>query len=235
MYTIEELKAHPMRIISTILACDTSGLFLLYMSLHTCDFGLHKIFAATYYFDSRCESELNALSVLSYTNAVLAVFYFMATIGLQFCICVDLILSLKRPFAQKETRMNYYSSPNAFSNNNPTGTSRFSDLWIYESFVFASLNQLSSLFHLCLTFVSPLFHLSENNGRRLTEMRFAVANIGNELLQCPIPLQTNPSGPVDGGVGHQEILVAVSQNPSNPAKEKSECRWDRTWPTCWFD
>ena len=108
MYTIEELKAHPMRIISTILACDTSGLFLIYMSLHTCDFSLHKIFAATYYFDSRCESELNALLVLSEMNAVLAVFYFMATIGLQFCICVDLILSLKRPFAQKETRMNYY-------------------------------------------------------------------------------------------------------------------------------
>ncbi|MEC7258786.1 MAG: hypothetical protein VXW58_13290, partial [Pseudomonadota bacterium] len=38
--------AHPMRIISTILACDTSALFLLYMSFHTCDFGLHKIFAA---------------------------------------------------------------------------------------------------------------------------------------------------------------------------------------------
>ena len=107
-----------------------------------------------------------------------------------------------------ETRTNFYSSLAVLNNNIPTGTSRFSD------FVFALSNQLS-----------PLFHLRENNGRRLTEMRFAVANIGNESLHCP--LQTNSS--VDSGPGHQEILVAVNQNPSNPAvKEKPECRWDKT-------
>ena len=107
-----------------------------------------------------------------------------------------------------ETRMNFYSSPTALNKNIPTGTSRFS------YFVFALSNQHS-----------PLFHLRENNGRRLTEMRFAVANIGNESLHCPRPLQTNTSGPVDGGVGHQEILVAVNKNPSNPVvKEKPECR-----------
>ena len=106
--TIEELRAHPMRIFLAILACDTSALFTIYMSLSTCKFQLHTLFAATVYFDTSCEKSLDSLMLLGRSNGVLTIFYFSCTLGLQFCICLDLILTLKKPFAPKESRVKYY-------------------------------------------------------------------------------------------------------------------------------
>ena len=115
-----------------------------------------------------------------------------------------------------EKRMNFYSSPTAFIDEVPTGTSRFHNISDFVASSFPFLNQLIPV------------HSRENNARRLTEMRFAVANIGNESLQCPRPSQTNASESVDGhGQVHEIPDVTVGQKPSssNPAaKEQSECR-----------
>ena len=97
-----------MRIFLAILACDTSALFTIYMSLSTCKFGLHTLFASTVYFDTSCERVLDSLMLLGRSNSVLTIFYFSGTTGLQFCICLDLILTLKKPFAPKEARVKYY-------------------------------------------------------------------------------------------------------------------------------
>ena len=115
-----------------------------------------------------------------------------------------------------EKRMNFYSSPTAFIDEVPTGTSRFHNISDFVASSFPFLNQLIPV------------HSRENNARRLTEMRFAVANIGNESLQCPRPSQTNGSESVDGhGQVHEIPALTVGQKPSssNPAaKEHSECR-----------
>ena len=107
-WQIEELQVHPMRLFSYILAFDTSALLVVYMMLNSCKFQLAKIFAATVLYDTSCESENYALDLLSNWGSVLTIFTICGGFCLQFCLSLDLILTLKKPFTPKEPRVNFY-------------------------------------------------------------------------------------------------------------------------------
>ena len=77
-------------------------------SLQTCSLKLNKIFAATVFFDTSCRSELHALQILRQATTFFSTFCNSAVQVMQLCVCVDLILTLNRPFEPKESRMLHY-------------------------------------------------------------------------------------------------------------------------------
>ena len=107
-WMIKELQVHPMRLFAYILAFDTSALLTVYMMLNVCKFKLAKIFAATVLYDTSCATENYALHYLASSGSVLTIFTVSIGLCLQIFLSIDLILTLKKPFAPKEPRVNFY-------------------------------------------------------------------------------------------------------------------------------
>ena len=108
MFYIKELQVHPMKLFMWMSALD--GLILLQysMSFYICPLELQKLLSWTLFFDDSCESELRALNILLNSTEFIASWAPCATVVLQICVCIDLILTLKRPFTSKESRMPRY-------------------------------------------------------------------------------------------------------------------------------
>ena len=108
MLWIKELQAHPMKLFMVITACDSTLLFLYFIELNMCSFGLHKLFAWTVYFNTDCATYLKSVNTLLNTGQL--AMNFSATLSgcLQVCICLDLILIIKSPFKPKEARVPVY-------------------------------------------------------------------------------------------------------------------------------
>ena len=99
-----------MKLFMIITACDNWVLFQYFMSLHTCEFGLYKLFSKTVFYSKtgECEDEYRALYILTKSSTQACLFAVNYGFILQICVCVDLILMLKKPFTPKESRMPYY-------------------------------------------------------------------------------------------------------------------------------
>ena len=80
----------------------------------------------------------------------------------------------------------------------------------------------------------------ENNARRLTEMRFAVANIGNESIRCPssvFPTSISPSPSSHTPTSSSPPTSSPPPRPSSskpgtvqPATQEGPgCRWERVF------
>ena len=108
MLWIKELRAHPMKLFMLLLACDGSVLFNYGVSLQACDWGLPKLLAWTIFFNNDCESVLTAVIKLSNSAIFGTLFFSVASVCLNICVCIDLILTIKRPFKAKEPRMPRY-------------------------------------------------------------------------------------------------------------------------------
>jgi len=54
MWWIKELQVHPMRLFMYMMAIDSVLLFQFVVSLCTCRFKLHDMFATTVFFDTGC-------------------------------------------------------------------------------------------------------------------------------------------------------------------------------------
>ena len=80
----------------------------------------------------------------------------------------------------------------------------------------------------------------ENNARRLTEMRFAVANIGNESIRCPSSVFPTSISPSPSSHTPPSSSPPTSSPPPRPssskpgtvqpaAQEGPVCRWERVY------
>ena len=80
----------------------------------------------------------------------------------------------------------------------------------------------------------------ENNARRLTEMRFVVANIGKESIRCPssfFPTSTPPSPSSHTPPSSSPPTSSLPPRPSSSkpgtvqpaAQEGPVCRWERVY------
>ena len=74
----------------------------------------------------------------------------------------------------------------------------------------------------------------ENNARRLTEMRFAVANIGNESIHCPSSVfptssLTPPSSSPPTGSPPPRPSSSKPGAVQPAAQEGPVCRWERVY------
>ena len=108
MLWVDELRAHPMKLFMLLMACDASVLFCYFSSLKTCDFGTQKLLAWTFYFQNDCASQLKALEKIGKAAVFNTVFFTVASVCINICVCIDLILTIKRPFKAKEPRMPRY-------------------------------------------------------------------------------------------------------------------------------
>lgn len=108
IWSIKELHAHPMRLFMYIAACDQIVMQQYVLSLFTCNMHLQDIFAATAYFDMSCEARKRALELLYDSTMIITAFCAWCSMLLQICLCFDLILTMSRPFANKEARMPIY-------------------------------------------------------------------------------------------------------------------------------
>ena len=108
MLWIDELRVHPMKLFMYLMACDSTVLFAYVFSLSSCSWNLPRLFAETVFFSSDCAEKLRALKVLTRTGVFSTLFASSTGVGLQICVCVDLILMIKSPFKTKESRMPWY-------------------------------------------------------------------------------------------------------------------------------
>ena len=79
------------------------------MSVHICDFRLQELFAWTVFFKSDYDTDYKSLVILSVFASTMGYFSTVMTICLSYSLCIDLILMLRFPLRQKESRlMTYY-------------------------------------------------------------------------------------------------------------------------------
>ena len=97
-----------MKLFMYTMLCDSFVLVSYATSFFICDLKLENLLAYTIFFDGSWESELRALDLLLHAQVFFTLFFSCCGLALQFCICVDLILTLKSPFTSKESRMPMY-------------------------------------------------------------------------------------------------------------------------------
>ena len=108
VWAIPELQAHPMKLFMYTMVCDSFVLMSFAASFAICDLRMESLLAYTIFYDDSCESNVRAMKVLMKAQLFFTLFASTCGLALQLCFCIDLILSLKSPFKDKESRMPIY-------------------------------------------------------------------------------------------------------------------------------
>ena len=101
----EELQVHPMKLIMYITAAESVTLLMSSISYRTCTLNLPEIFSYTVYWSSDYFTKFRALNCLKFFTRNILVFSVVCAMWLNFFLCVDLILMIRKPFQQKEGLM----------------------------------------------------------------------------------------------------------------------------------
>ena len=108
MWQIKELHVHPMKLFMGVTACDAIMLHQYSVSVRVCQLDLQQLLAYTLFFSDDCASQLRAVQIITKFSLFVTLIFSCLGLCLQICICLDLILSIKRPFKDKETRIPWY-------------------------------------------------------------------------------------------------------------------------------
>ena len=104
----EKLNTHPYKLVSAIALIDAT-FFLIFNTLdETCNLELNKIFSATVFFSLQPEDVYRALDLQIRFSTGLFKSLFCLSFILNAFLCIDLYLTVKRPFAPGAKRMKQY-------------------------------------------------------------------------------------------------------------------------------
>ena len=99
IYLNKELQVHPMRIFMVIAFFDSLFFWLSFMQSKVCSLYFNNLLDYTITpFHMSDESLIAATEMLFKSVKSLQYLCFSATINLNFCVCIDLILMIKNPF-----------------------------------------------------------------------------------------------------------------------------------------
>ena len=107
-WQIEELKAHPMPLFTLMLAFEATTLWVIYLSFNLCTFNLPWFFAATFFYDTSCESVQRVMEIFNNFSFVQIDVGLLTSPFIQMCISVDLIWTIRQPFTPKEPRVKLF-------------------------------------------------------------------------------------------------------------------------------
>ena len=108
VFYTKELHVHPMKIIMYIAFFESIYLFLGVEQFYICDFGIHKLFAWTYFYSNEPYYVMKSIYILLYSTNFLATFAAEMAVMLNIMLCIDLVLMVRYPFEKKESRIPWY-------------------------------------------------------------------------------------------------------------------------------
>ena len=104
----KKLNTHPYKLVSAIALIDAT-FFLIFNTIdETCNLELNKIFSATVFFSLEPEYVYKSLDLQLKFAAGLFKSLFVLSFILNSFLCIDLYLTVKRPFSPGHKRMNIY-------------------------------------------------------------------------------------------------------------------------------
>ena len=102
------LQAHPMRLFMFITLFESLALLHMYPSLNMCAFRLPDLFSLTVFYSASYYHLYRSISILWNAAYIIRFTSFYMALNLTTCLCLDLILMIRKPFADKESRVNKY-------------------------------------------------------------------------------------------------------------------------------
>ena len=97
-----------MRIFMAITFFESLVLFNQFYAMNICAFRFHEIFAMTIFYSHEYKKLYWSLWILQKCAYAILYFGFDMTVILNTFLCLDLILTIKRPFVRKDSRVNMY-------------------------------------------------------------------------------------------------------------------------------
>lgn len=74
----------------------------------SCYFGLDQYLSATIHFSTSITTDMNALNTLCVSNQIFFDMFQIASLTLNLCLCIDLIMTIYSPFTPASNRLKWY-------------------------------------------------------------------------------------------------------------------------------
>ena len=108
IWLMKELQVHPMRLFMYQSAVDSMIAFLHSTSLRQCELRLPDLLSYTLFFNYDWHHRFDSLNLLTNSGNNFLCFLNFVQIFLCILLCVDLVITLSRPFMQKERLIDFY-------------------------------------------------------------------------------------------------------------------------------
>lgn len=105
VYYNKELQVHPMKLIMFMALAESTVQFSLFSQFFICTTGANQLFNYTVFFSSDDITLARSTIILQYSSMLVAFICVNLSIVLNTMLCLDLILMVRYPFAEKENRL----------------------------------------------------------------------------------------------------------------------------------
>ena len=108
VYFTKELQAHPMKLIMLMALSESAFEFMIIAQLYICKTGANHLFSYSVYFETDEYHLARSTRILIFSGLYSMFFFMLFSLALNTMLCLDLILMVRYPFYNKESRLKMY-------------------------------------------------------------------------------------------------------------------------------